>query len=171
MANVIKEQKLIDTTNRALLKYVFIGDGTTAEANTILVDVSNLAYSLNANGQIMVSNTHQRSTYKTTIHRIFGEAKANGYAILRWHGANGAANQEIVTISTGRFDYDFENMGRGAIVFNPNISDPANTTGDINLTTVSPGTNDVMTIFIDLRKDNQDYDAGQAADPTTFNRW
>lgn len=169
MANIIKEQKLVDTTTRALLKYVFIGDGSTAEANTVLVDVSNLAYSLNANGMIMVSNTHPRSTYKTTIRRIFGEAKANGYIALKWHGLNNT-NTEIVTVSDGNFDYNFENMGAGAMIFNPNRTDPANTTGDILISTVAPGTNDVATIFIDLRKDNQDYDAGQTADPTAFNR-
>lgn len=169
MANVIKEQKLIDTQKRALLKYIFIGDGTTAQSNTVLVDVSNLAYSLNANGQIMVSNTHQKSVYRTTIKRVFGQAKANGYAVLQWHGMNGLSNQEIVTISSGGFDYEFENLGGGAVMHNPNLSDSANTNGDIMISTVSPGVDDVFTIFVDLKKDNQDYDAGQTADPKSFN--
>ena len=162
MANVIREQKLIDGTKRSLLKYVFIADGT-AEANTLLLNASSLAFALNANGYIMLAGVHPKSNYRTTIKRIYGQAKANGYFKLQWKGD---ANSEIVTFSNGMFNYDFESMGDGAVIINPE----ANATGNILFSTVGLTSTDSFTLFIDLRKNNADYDAGQSADPTAFNR-
>ena len=161
MANLIREQRIIDSNKRALIKYVMTLD--TAIANTTLVDASSLNLALNTNGYIMTSNTDQRNLYRTTIKRIFGSAKANAYIKLQWQGAT---NSEIVTISTGQFDYDFQSMGDGATIPNPEAS--AN--GDILITVVTPSSADAATIFFDLRKDSRDYDAGQTADPVAFNR-
>ena len=161
MANLIREQRIIDSNKRALIKYVMTLD--TAIANTTLVDVSSLSLALNTNGYIMTSNTDQRSLYRTTIKRVFGNAKANAYIKLQWQGAT---NSEIVTISTGQFDYDFESMGGGATIPNPEAS----SNGDILITVVTPSSADAATIFLDLRKDSRDYDAGQTADPVAFNR-
>lgn len=162
MANVIREQKIIDNTKRALLKYVFISDGT-AEANTILVDASGLSYALNANGYIMVGGVHPKSNYRTTVKRVYGQAKSNGYYKLQWAGD---ANSEIITFGNGNFNYDFESMGDGAVIPNPET----NATGDILISTRAINGTDAFTLFIDLRKNNADYDAGQTADPTAFNR-
>lgn len=162
MANIIREQKIVDNQKRALIKYVFTYVDT-AQANTVLIDVSNLAYALNTNGKIMSSNVDQRSTYKTKIKRIFGSSKSTGYVKLQWHGSS---NSEIVTFQTGNFDYDFESMGDGATIGNPET----NTNGDILFSTVSGAAGDVFTLFVDLRKDNQDYDSGQSADPVAFNQ-
>ena len=82
---------------------------------------------------------------------------------LQWRGTT---NSEIVTFNTGMFDYNFESMGDGATVGNPEAS--AN--GDILFSTVSGAAGDVFTLFVDLRKDAVDYDAGQTADPVAFNR-
>lgn len=161
MANVIKEQKIVDTNKRALIKYVATLD--TAAANTLLVDASGLKFALNANGYIMQSNTHPKSVYRTTVKRIFGNAKANGYIKLTWDGAN---TEDIVAITDGSFDYFFDPMGDGAVISNPD----ANTTGDILISVVSPSATDAITLFVDLRKDSRDYDAGQTADPVAFNR-
>lgn len=161
MANLIREQRLVDNTKRALLKYTMLLD--SAAANSTLVDVSTLAYALNANSMIMVSDQDQRETYRTTIRRIFGTVKANTYIKLQWHGDS---NSEIVVCPTGNFDYDFQSMGDGAVIKNPE----ANSTGDILLTIVTPSNTDAATLFIDIRKDNVDYDAGQTADPVAFNR-
>jgi hypothetical protein len=163
MANKILEQKLVDSQKRALLKYVLVGDGS-AQANTTLVDASSLAFSLNTNGYIMTSNTDPKSVYRTTVNRLWGHAKANGVFKLSW---GGTANNEIVVFGNGQFDYTFDfNHGGGAI---PN-NDPS-PTGDILLST-SPGmgATDSFTLFIDLRKDNRDFDAGQTADPMAFNK-
>jgi len=162
MTNVIKEQKITDNNKRSLIKYVATLD--TAVANTTLIDVSQLKFALNANGYIMQSNTHPKPVYRTTIKRIFGNAKANGYIKLTWDGAN---TEDIVVITDGNFDYFFDSMGDGAVISNPD----ANTTGDILISVVSPSATDAITLFIDLRKDSRDYDAGQTADPVAFNRF
>lgn len=162
MANKLVEQKIVDNNKRSLIKYVFLCDGT-AEANTLLIDASNLKFALNANGYIMQSNTHPKSTYRTTIKRIFGTSKSTGYVKLQW---GGDANSEIVTISSPVFDYSFENMGDGTVIWNPE----ANATGDILFSTVSAASNDCFTLFVDLRKNSEDYDSGQTADPYAFNR-
>lgn len=162
MANLIREQRIIDSNKRTLVKYVIVSDGTQ-QANTTLLDVSTLAFALNANGYIMTSNTHPKTTYRTTISRIFGNTKANNAAFrLQWHGA---ANSEIVTFGNGQFEYNFEVMGSGGVLTNPEAS----SIGDVLISTTGLQSNDVATIFLDVRKDARDYDAGQTADRYAFN--
>jgi hypothetical protein len=161
MANIIKEQRLVDTNKRALIKYVATLD--TATSNNVLVDASQLRFALNANGYIMQSNVHMKSTYRTSIKRIFGNAKANGHIKLLWNGSNTA---DIVAITDGNFDYYFDSMGDGAVISN---QDPVSN-GNILINVVTPSSADALTLFIDLRKDSRDYDAGQTADPVAFNR-
>lgn len=163
MANLIREQRLIDTNKRALVKYVIVSDGSQ-ESNTVLIDVSTLRFSLNANGKIMVSNTHPKSTYRTSIKRIAGNLSSNNGTIkVQWHGD---ANSEIVAFGDGGFDYDFQSMGDVAVIGNPE----ANSSGDILISTSALASRDVITLIVDLRKDSRDYDAGQTADPGSFNR-
>ena len=57
-------------------------------------------------------------------------------------------------------------MGEVATISNPEAS----STGQILMTVVTPSSADAATIFLDLRKDARDYDAGQTADPVAFNR-
>ena len=61
MANTITEHRLVDTNKRTLAKYILVSDGTQY-ANSVLLDVSTLKFALNANGYIMASNTHPKST-------------------------------------------------------------------------------------------------------------
>lgn len=161
MANLLREQRIIDNNKRTLVKYVFISDGTV-EANTVLLDVSTLRNALNANGYIMQSNTHPKSTYRTTIKRIFSIGGGNGAIKLKWHGD---ANSEIIVLPTGSVDLDFESMGNGAVIPNPE----SNSIGDILLSTSNVVSGDYFTILLDIRKDSSDYDAGQTADPAAFN--
>lgn len=161
MANLLREHRIIDNNKRALIKYVFISDGTLA-SNTTLVDVSTLRYALNTNGYIMSSNTNPKSTYRTTIRRIFSTGKGNGALKLQWHGD---ANSEIIVLTSGGFDLDFESMGSGAVLTNPE----ANSTGDILLSSSNIAAGDIYTFIVDIRKDSSDYDAGQTADPAAFN--
>ena len=160
MANTIKEQRLIDSNKRTLVKYVIVSDGTN-EANTRLLDASNLAFSLNANGYIMSSNTHAKSNYRTSIKKIKAFAKTAGSVRLKWEGDS---NSDIIAFGTATVDLNFENDG--AVITNPE----ANATGDILISTANLAVNDAITIFIDLKKNNEDYDAGQTADPYAFNR-
>lgn len=161
MTTLLREQRIVDNNKRALIKYVFVSDGTPV-ANATLLDVSSLAYSLNTNGRIMTGNTDIKSNYRTTIRRIFGQAKANAYYSLQWEGDS---NSEIITFSTG-FDFAFQSMGDGAVISNPE----ANATGDILYSVPTPNAGDTFTIFVELRKDARDYDAGQTADPVSFNQ-
>ena len=160
MANGIREDKLVDTNRRAVVKYVATVD--SAAANVVLLDVSSLAYSLNTNGKIMSSNTDIKSLYRTQIKRIWGHGhyKSGGYVTLRW----GGTNTEICHVGTGQFDFNFDAEGLAAAI-------PANTsgTGDIVFSTTGVAAGDVFTVFIDLKKDNRDYDAGQSRDPAAFN--
>ena len=161
MANVIREQRLIDNQKRTLVKYEATLD--TAAANTTLLDTSSLRFSLNTNGQVMSANANIKGNYRTTIKRIYGQAKANAYFKILWQGSNTA---DIITINTGNFDYSFDSMGDGAVIANPETT----SNGNILLNVVTPSSADTLTLFIDLRKDNRDYDAGQTADPVAFNR-
>lgn len=162
MANILKQQKLVDNNKRALLKCVFISDGTN-EANTTLIDVSNLNYALNTNGFIMSANVNQKTTYRTTIKRVFGNITSNGNIKLQWHGDT---NTEIIAVGSGRVDYSFDSQGDAAVISN----NEANSSGDILLSTTYAKAGDVFTLIVDLRKDSRDYDAGQTADPVAFNR-
>lgn len=162
MANLIKEQRIVDTNKRALIKYVFIADASGQEANTILVNPQMLAFALNTSNKIMTGNTNPKSSYRTTIKRVFGQAKANGYFKLQWQNST---NSEILTITTGNFDYDFMSMGDGAVISNPETT----VNSRILISTTGLVNNDVMTLFVDLRKNSEDYDAGQTADPKAFN--
>lgn len=159
MANVIREQRLVDSQKRTLVKYVILSDGTN-EANTRLLDASSLQFALNANGYIMSSNTHIKSNYRTTVKKIKAFGRTNGSLRLKWEGD---ANSEIITFGSS---VDFGAESDAAIISNPE----ANATGDILLSTANLAFGDTVTIFIDLHKDNNDYDAGQSARPYDFNR-
>lgn len=157
MANVIREQKLIDSNKRALVKYVILSDGTQ-ESNTRLLDASSLAFALNATG--VISQTDLKSNYRTTIKKIKAYSKTAGSVRLKWEGD---ANSEIITFGSASVDFNFENDG--AVISNPE----ANATGDILISTLGLAAGDTITLFLDVRKDSLDYDAGQTADPYAFN--
>lgn len=157
MANIIRQQKLIDSNKRALVKYVILSDGTQ-EANTRLLDASSLEFALNATG--VISQTNPKSNYRTTIKKIKAYSKTAGSVRLKWEGD---ANSEIIAFGSASIDFSFENDG--AVISNPE----ANATGDILISTLGLASGDVVTIFLDIRKDSLDYDAGQTADPYAFN--
>ena len=159
MANVIREQRLVDSNKRTLLKYVILSDGTN-EANTRLLDASNLQFALNANGYIMSSNVHPKSNYRTTVKKIKAFGRTNGSFRLKWEGD---ANSEIITFGSS---VDFGAESDAVAINNPE----ANATGDILISTANLAFGDTTTIFIELHKDNNDYDAGQTARPYDFNR-
>lgn len=166
MANIIKEHKLVDTNRTAVVKYVGILDNSSM-ANTLLLNVSQLAYALNTNGYIMSNNVDPKTTYRTTIKRIWGQSGLkDGRAILKWQGTSGQANTEICTFHDSMFDYNFASMGSpGSIP----IQDVANSTGNIVISLDGNNSNDSFTIFLELHKDGRDYDQGQDRDPAAFN--
>lgn len=166
MPNEITRTTLIDTNKRALIRYVIHSDGTD-ESNTKILDVSSLAYALNTSNKIMTGNTNAKNVYRTSIVRIFGSysAKNKGYIELMWETTNNSnGTSTFATIAEGFFDYNFTGLGHADAITTP----PSNVNGDIIINSDFANL-DHATFYIDLKKDNRDFDAGQTADPAAFN--
>jgi hypothetical protein len=132
-----------------------------------LLDVASLAFSMNANNQILGTGTDRKSLYRTSIKRIYGQGvfKNKGHIFLKWQGTNGE-NIPFVAVGDGSFDYNFEVEGMSAAI---SIVDSANSTGNIVFSSAGNTNGDALTLFIDLKKDGRDYDQGQTAAPRDFN--
>lgn len=162
MANKIIEERLVDSNKRALLKYVYISDGT-AEANTLLIDTSSLAFSMNTNNKIMSGNVDAKAAYRVGVKPLYGSARVANTVSLAWRSG---ANTEFITIQSGTFDYSFAGAGTGGgIITNPMA---ASANGDVLLNVRSPVVGDSFTVFLELVKNPADYDQGQTASPLTF---
>ena len=159
MATVLTTQTLVDTNRHTVIKVVGVG-GT--DANVSLIKASNLAYAINATGQ--VSSTNPKRLNRVAIKRVWGQGQmtAAKSVTLQW---GGNSNSAIVTFGTGSFDYNFDASSTQGTI---EIPDQANCTGDIVFSSTA-GATDTWTLFIDLKKDGRDYDQGQARDPLAFN--
>ena len=159
MATVLTTQTLVDTNRHTVIKVVGVG-GT--DANVSLVKAANLAFAINATGQ--VSSTNPKRLNRVAIKRVWGQGQmtAAKAVTLQW---GGNSNSAIVTFGTGSFDYNFDSGSTPGTI---EIPDQANCTGDIVFSSTA-GTTDSWTIFIDLKKDGRDFDQGQARDPLAFN--
>jgi len=151
MANVLTEHRLIDGTNRTLIKLTGVLDNTGQVTANVVVDVSTLAYAANANGLLMVSNTHPRNSYGVTIKKILADV-TGGYVTLAWHNSGG--NNTIMTLGPGYKEIDFEWIG--GVFANPEANTLL-TSGDIILNTLAMGANNAYTIILDLKKNGGDY--------------
>jgi hypothetical protein len=165
MATIITTQRLVDSSTRTLIKVVGVG-GT--DANVSLVVAANLAYAMTSNNNSLLTpgdTANAKSQYRTTIRRVFGQGQmtAGKYVMLQWKND---ANTNIVSFGDGSFDYNFASDGTMGSIPHPSV---ANTNGDILFSSTAAAT-DAWTLFIDLRKDNRDYSAGQFADPAAFNK-
>jgi hypothetical protein len=161
MPTTIYRTTLVDNNRRSLIKIVGTDGG---DANTALIDVAKLAFSLNANSKILGTGTDRKSSYKTSIKRIWGQGQfgSNKLVTLKWADDT---NSPIVTFGAGQFDYNFDSEGLTAAISTP-VN--ANATGNIIFTSTAT-TGDAFTLFIDLKKDGGDYDQGQTRDPAAFN--
>ena len=159
MATVISKQTLVDTNRHAVIKVV--GTGGT-DANVSLIVAANLAFAINATGQ--VSTLNPKRLNRLAVKRVWGQGQMSSATnvSLRW---GGNANSTIVTFGNGPFDYNFDNGSTPGTI---EIPDTANSTGDIVFSSTA-GANDSWTIFIDLKKDGRDFDQGGARDPQAFN--
>ena len=160
MATVLTTQTLVDTNRHSVIKIV--GTGGT-DANVSLIKAANLAFAINATGQ--VSATNPKRLNRVAIRRIWGQGQitAPNAVTLRW---GGNTNTAIVTFGTGWFDYNFDSGCVGGTI---EVPDQANCTGDIVFSSTA-GASDSWTLFVDLKKDGRDYDQGQTRDPLAFNR-
>lgn len=159
MATVLTTQTLVDTNRHTVIKVVGVG-GT--DANVSLVRAANLAFAINATGQ--VSSTNPKRLNRVAIKRVWGQGQmtAAKAVTLQW---GGNSNSAIVTFGTGSFDYNFDSGSTPGTI---EIPDQANCTGDIVFSSTA-GATDTWTLFIDLKKDGRDFDQGQARDPLAFN--
>ena len=159
MATVLTTQTLVDTNRHTVIKVVGVG-GT--DANVSLIRVSDLAFAINATGQ--VSSTNPKRLNRVAIKRVWGQGQmtAAKAVTLQW---GGNSNSAIVTFGTGSFDYNFDSGSTPGTI---EIPDQANCTGDIVFSSTA-GATDTWTLFIDLKKDGRDFDQGQARDPLAFN--
>lgn len=156
MANITTEQRLIDSTNRCLIKLTGIMDGSGQVTPNVAIDVSTLAYAANANGLVMVSNTHPKGSYDVSIRKIWADVSmsaGNAYVKLDWQGA--VSNSTIITLGDGYKEINFE--GTGGLIGNPLSANTANTTGDIVLSTIGGVANCAYTIILDLKKNQRDF--------------
>lgn len=173
MANIFTEQRLVDTQDKAVIKLTGRFDGNTQD-NNVRVDVSTLAYALNANGYIMTSNTDPKALYRTFVTSIMYDVNiANGYLAIQWQGSEGdnTANTDMYVLHSGQHSLLVDDTRYASVIDNPTaIADPANTNGDIIFTTVGADANDSYSVILVLKKDARDYDKGQSADPVAFNR-
>jgi hypothetical protein len=167
VAATVKEQRIVDSNKRSLIKYTINSDGV-ASANNGLVDVSTLAYALNTNGYIMSANADPKSSYRVAVKRVFGSVAntTTGLVTLKWQGPD-ATFLEIMGLAPGNFDISFGDAGDGAVIPNPIAR--ANANGDICFSSTLPA-GAFATIFLELRKEGEDYDQGQTRDPRAFNR-
>ena len=159
MATVLTTQTLVDTNRHTVIKVVGVG-GT--DANVSLIRAANLAFAINATGQISTSNPKRLN--RVAIKRIWGQGQmtASKAVTLQW---GGNSNSAIVTFGTGPFDYNFDSGSTQGTI---EIPDTANCTGDIVFSSTA-GATDTWTLFIDLKKDGRDYDQGGTRDPLAFN--
>lgn len=173
MANIFTEQRLVDTQDKAVIKLTGRFDSSTQDQN-VRVDVSTLAYALNANSYIMTSNTHPKALYRTFVTAIMYDVNiANGYLAIQWQGAEGdpTGNTDMYVLHSGQHSLLVDDTRYTSTIPNPTVAtDSANTNGDIIFRTVGAAANDSYSVVLVLKKDARDYDKGQTADPTAFNR-
>lgn len=162
MANQFTEDRLVDSNRKTVIKLTGRFDGTGQISNTVLVDTSTLAFAMNANNLIMVSNTHPKGAYRVSVSRVWGDVNIpNGYLTLSYEGD---ANTPFVFLSGQINDLNFEEAKAAGI-----DSNEANATGNILISTMGAAANNSYTLFLELNKNAQDFSQGQHSDPAAFN--
>ena len=170
MANIYTTQKLVDSQDKAVIKLTARFDGVEGDEDQTKIDVSQLAYALNANGYIMSSDTDQKSTYRVSVTDIFYDLNiSSGYLAIQWNGsdADPNTNTDMIVLHSGQHSMLFSDTRYPAVIENPST---ANTNGDIIFKTVNSSANDSYSVILMLKKNHEDYDKGQYADPVAFNK-
>ncbi|MEX0598075.1 MAG: hypothetical protein WD512_16425 [Candidatus Paceibacterota bacterium] len=166
MAILTNIQKIVDSTDRAIIKISSVFDGSGQETAATKIDVSELANAMNVNNKIMVANTHSKSSYRTTIRKVIWTV-TDGIVVLEWQNQS-SNNLPIFTLGAGGGVLDLSTLGSAMAI--PNADVLANTNGDILVSTKGMVANSAYTVVLELKKDGRDYDQGQTRDPHAFNR-
>jgi len=166
MANLYTYQILRDTTEKTVIKLTANFDGTGQESNNARIQANTLYGALATNG-FQVANTQGGAAnttlpfYNLSITRIGYNiaSQQKGYVELYW---TGSTSVPIINMDlSGEYSED-----QGMVSIPNNAVSP---TGDIGIATIGLGANCAYTLFIELRKDNQQYQRGQFNDPGAFN--
>jgi hypothetical protein len=168
MSNVYTYQVLKDTTEKTVIKITANFDGSGQESNNYRITANSLYGALDANGvplysSLSVSNT-PLSYYGLSISRLGYNiaSQQKGYVELVWTSANTAQSVPIFNMDLcGKYGED-----EGLVSLKNNAPNP---TGDIGVFTYGLGANCAYTLFVELRKDNAQYQRGQFNDPAAFN--
>ncbi len=160
-----RKQTIKDTNREAVIKLTGIIDGGTlppADAANTTIIVSGLYGALDTNNAVApLANSVYRGFYNTQIKKInysVATDALNGTVTLNWKGAN---SNTLIASLQGQGTLDFEQMG-GLINFN--ADGKTGNSGDIFVSSngvVGGG----YTFIVHLKKDNNDYSAGQDRDP------
>ena len=83
MATTLTTQTLVDTNRISVIKVVGVGGG---DANASLIVAANLAYAINATGQVSTSNPKRLN--RVAIKRVWGQGQmtAAKAVTLQWGG-------------------------------------------------------------------------------------
>ena len=172
MANIYTSEVLKDTTQKTVIKLTANFDGSGEENNPYRIQANTLYGALATNGYLVANSqggaaNTPLSYYGLSVSRIGYNiaSQQKGYLELYWtNGANTAQSVPIMNMDLcGQYS---EEQGMVSILNNAN-----NATGDIGTRTFGMGyvANTAYTLFIELRKDNAQYQRGQFNDPAAFN--
>ena len=170
-APVTSIQVIKDTTEHAVIKLTGKWTDDTQEDNTARIQANTLYGALDAKGVPLYTAASVSNTalpyYGLSVSRIGYNiaSQQKGYLELFWtNGANTAQSVPIMNMDLcGQYS---EEQGMVSIRNNAN-----NATGDIGVRSFGMGyvANTAYTLFIELRKDNAQYQRGQFNDPQAFN--
>jgi hypothetical protein len=153
MANT--STKLIDSNKRVL--YSFTSD--SAETRTIKIDAGKLNYTLNANGFIDTTGTDRQSKYSLLLTKAIYSVNGAGLVTV---STNGDAVVNTILQLGGAGTMAFTEGGQNFVI---DCAASANSTGNVFVGSTGP-----YTLILDFNKDRSQYDQGQTAMPTDFNR-
>jgi hypothetical protein len=165
------KQILKDTTKDTIVKFTGIIDaGTTIAqdpANTSVI-VKFLSGALDANGNLLAANT-ARGVYKTSVKKIVYSVSCAAPGVVQVNYRGNTANQVIANLGPGADKIDFE--PDNCVIAYDVAANGINTAncGDLFLSS-NAVTAGAFTVIVHLRKDNNDFSAGQFADPVAFNQ-
>lgn len=163
MANNFNYQVISDNNKKIILYLTGELDANGEIANTkVIGSALPGALSVDANNNVLVANGGTpRSTYRYTVARIAHNVNIpSGYLRMYWEGTG--TNSTLYDAS-GNFDFNaYNNIGV--------IPNSANSpTGNIIFSTVNASSNCSYSIFLEIHKNNLDYNAGQILRPNDFN--
>lgn len=147
--------KLIDSNRRLL--YSFTADG--ADGRGLKIDAGKLAYTLNANGIIDTTGTDRQSKYNLYLTKVIYSVNGAGLVTV---STNGDATVNTILQLGGSGTMAFAEGGQNFII---DCAASANSTGNIFIGSTGP-----YSLILDFNKNKSQYDQGQTAMPTDFNR-